>query len=305
MHMLHDTKIYIQIMRILNSISNEQKGTLYAITSGLCYGLLGYFGMSIINANFSVANTTFWRFLVSSCVMGVALLPQYKVILNNPHESLKILLYGALFYSPGAMVYFVSSKYIGTGLAIVIFFTFPVIVILINWLFFKTKVSLIYYISIALIILGLALLVDIKTFEADILGIVLSFISAICYAIYIVVSKRNTLPPLHSAMMLCVGCTITSFLYAYFDGSFVVPQDARIWLDIFGIGIICTALPIIFLLQGLKYISTEKVSILSVLEPISVVLVGIALLGETITTMQTFGIIIILTGAMITMASHM
>ncbi|MES2215073.1 MAG: DMT family transporter [Pseudomonadota bacterium] len=286
----------------LNPLSNEQRGTTYAILSGLCYGLLGYFGMSIINANFSIANTTFWRFLVATIVMGIALLPKYKTLLSHPRESLCIFLCGVFLYTPGAMLFFVSSQYIGTGLSIVIFFSFPVMVMLINWYFFNAKMSLMYYISIALIIIGLILLVDTQGLQANIIGIALSFFSAFAYALYIVLSKKIPLPPLLSTFMLSMGCMVSSFIYAYFEGSFVLPMDVRIWCDIIGLGILCTALPILLLLQGLKYISSEKASILSVLEPISIVLVGITMLGETITNVQVLGIIVVLAGAMTTMS---
>jgi drug/metabolite transporter (DMT)-like permease len=67
--------------------------------------------------------------------------------------------------------------------------------------------------------------------------------------------------------------------------------------------IICTALPILLLLKGLKYISSEKAAIVSVLEPVFVLLSGIILLGETVSVMQIFGTIIILSGAVITLFS--
>jgi len=292
-------------MKSLKPLSNEQCGTLYAIASGLCYGLLGYFGMSIIQANLSIANTTFWRFFISTGVIALILLPsKYKALLANKREALKVMLYGMIFYSPGAMAFFVSSQYIGTGLAIVIFFTFPVMVMLINWYFFGTRISLIYYIAVVMIVIGLVLLVDKSKLQSDIIGVTLSFLSAASYAIYVVVSKRCFLAPLPATFMLSMGSMMTSFLYAYIEGSFIIPNHINIWLDILGIGIICTAIPILLLLQGLKYISAEKVSILSVLEPVSIVLVGIALLGETITAIQSFGIIIILAGAMITIATQ-
>ena len=52
-----------------------------------------------------------------------------------------------------------------------------------------------------------------------------------------------------------------------------------------------------------KYISSEKAAIVSVLEPVFVLLSGIILLGETVSVMQIFGTIIILSGAVITLFS--
>ena len=69
-------------------------------------------------------------------------------------------------------------------------------------------------------------------------------------------------------------------------------------------GIICTALPILFFLESLKYISSEKASMLTVLEPIFVVIFGVILMHEPITFIQIIGIITILLGALLTLKDN-
>ena len=84
-----------------------------------------------MNAGISLSNMMFWRFLIASIFMGVILIPNYKSVFKSWTENVKIILYGMAFYGPSAIVYFMSSRYVGTGLAMVIFFVYPAMVMLV------------------------------------------------------------------------------------------------------------------------------------------------------------------------------
>ncbi len=282
-------------------LTPENKGALYAITSGLFFGLVGYYGMSIINANLSVSTMLFWRFLVASMVIGIVLVVQRKKIACNGSELLKVFFYGAALYSLSTMIYFTASKSIGTGLGMVIFFTFPAMIMIINWILYRTKIPKSYYAALALILVGMVLLVDISEFKFDIIGICLGLVSAFFYACYGIASKKSRLDPLLSTLMVSLGCMATSITIALFTQSFTIPTSFNVWVNIVGMGIICSAVPILFFLESLKYISTAKASLLSVLEPVFVVIFGVLLLGESMSILQIAGTVTILAGAMITL----
>ncbi len=113
-------------------IKNKSKGITYAILSAMCYGLIGYFGMSIINTGVSVENMSFWRFFVATIFVGLFVLPKIKN-LGKTKDIIKLFIYGGTTYAFTGVTYFYASEYIGTGLAIVIFFTFPIFVSIINF----------------------------------------------------------------------------------------------------------------------------------------------------------------------------
>jgi drug/metabolite transporter (DMT)-like permease len=287
-------------MGVRPRISKEHLGTLYAVFSGFLYGLLGYFGISIIKSDVSVYNMLFWRFLVATLFIGLLLIPTFKTFKEKPKELLKVFCFGFMFYGIGSLLYFFASLYIGTGLAMVIFFCHPAFVFLINTLFFKSQITKAYIVSIVLIILGLCFMVDLHELKIDILGIGLAIISSLFYAIYIVLSKKYKIAPLNATFVVCLGSTLSAGALALIDNSFMVPSSFYVWANIFGIAIICTAVPILFLLLALKYIRSEKVAILSVLEPICVMIFGILLLDESITYTQIIGSVIVLAAALMT-----
>lgn len=107
-----------------------------------------------------------------------------------------------------------------------------------------------------------------------------------------------------STFMVCLGCMVTSLFVSLLNHSFAIPSSMDVWYHLFGISIIATVTPIILLLYSLKYISSEKASILSVLEPVFVVIFGVLLLGEELDFWGAVGIVFVLTGALLTLFSH-
>ena len=284
----------------MKPISNIRKGELYAAISGLMYGLIGYFGIHIINAGNSVENMTFWRCFTSAIIAAITMLPKHKSIDVNKRDLFIIFIYGAIFYGPCSILFFYSSNYIGTGLAMVIFFTYPAIVVIINKFLYKTNISGIYYASITIIFIGMLFIADLGNIKLSITGIILGLFSAVVYGCYIAASQNvKDVDPIVSTCIVSLGCAFTGIIFVIFNGTFSIPHEISTWVNIVGMALISTALPILLLLEAMKYISSTKASILSVLEPLFVVIFGVILLDEQISLAEGCGVVIVLAGAML------
>lgn len=284
--------------------SNDYQGSLYAILSGFLYGFVGYFGVSAIQEGLSVPTMLFWRFLVSSMVILLCILPQLLRCQDSKLQLLMAFMNGAIFYCVSTMLYFYACHYIGSGLAMVIFFTYPALVMLLNYVIYRDPIPKTYYLAIVIILLGMMLFVDVNELHLDLIGVVLGTVSALFYAAYMVSSKKCTIAPGLSALLVSLGCMTTAFIFSLFNHSFSIPQAGKTWVNLAGIGIIATAVPILLLLRSLQLISSDKASILSVLEPVFVVIFGVLLLGETLKTKHGIGVMIVLSGALLTLFSH-
>ena len=284
--------------------SLEQLGSLYAILSGFLYGFIGYFGLSAIHNHLSASNMLFWRFFISSILMVLIIIPQLKTLRNLRKQLLVAFGGGVFYYGISTLLYFYASLYIGSGLSMVIFFTYPVIIMVFNYFFYGQLIPKVYYLAIVIILLGMMLMIDMEKVGLDLIGISLGLASSFFYACYIISSKKNSMPPNLSTLMVCLGCMTTSLIVSYFDDSLALPQDNEAWINLLGIGVIATVIPIGLMLYSLKYISSERASILSVLEPVFVVIFGVILLGETLHPWHAVGVVFVLLGAMITLFSH-
>lgn len=284
--------------------SADTRGAVYAILSGFLYGFIGYFGISAIHGHLSASSMLFWRFLIASLTICLWMLPQIKQVKDSFKSIKDAFLTGVIFYGTSTLIYFYSSLYIGSGLAMVLFFTYPVIIMLINYFLYGQNIPKSYYFAIFIILLGMTLLVDINKIAFDLAGIFLAIVSAFFYACYMISSKKNQMSPQMSTLMVCLGCMTTSLIVSLTTHSFTIPATSTVWLNLWGIAIVATVIPILLLLYSLKYISSEKASILSVLEPVFVVIFGVILLGEHLQRWSVLGIVFILAGALITLFSH-
>jgi drug/metabolite transporter (DMT)-like permease len=277
------------------------QGELYAILSGLMYGLVGYFG-SKISVEIGIGAMTFWRCLSSALVALIMLILWSRNYQFTFREFLISFFSGFLFYGPSSIIYFYSSQHIGTGIAMTIFFIYPAFVILLNRFIYGIKASKNYYYAILIIFIGMVLLSDITEHNLEITGISLGVISAFCYAFYMIASSKVThMDTIFATVIISLGCAAAGLVEALLNEGITIPQTYDLWKNIFLIASICTAFPVILLQHSMKYISATKASILSITEPIFVVIFGVILLGEKIHNIQIIGIIIVLYGAIVSL----
>ncbi|HLF67247.1 MAG TPA: DMT family transporter, partial [Gammaproteobacteria bacterium] len=233
----------------------EIKGIIYVILSGLFYGLVGYFGMQALEHTPSIANMLFWRFIIASLFIALFMLPQLKKMKIDWPAMTMIFTASAIFYGSSTFAFFTASQQMGTGVAMVIFFTYPAIVILCNRFIYNHQISPRYYLSVLFILIGLLLLIELKL-NFNYLSLLLGLISACGYAFYIMASKKyNHLHPLLAALMVCLGCSFFCLIFALSHNGFLIPAAPLFWFNSVGLGIISTAVPILLLLKGLQYIA--------------------------------------------------
>jgi drug/metabolite transporter (DMT)-like permease len=135
----------------------------------------------------------------------------------------------------------------------------------------------------------------------DYYGIVLAVLSAICYATYITICKKRltALDPLLIALGVCFGCTIVFFMISSGNHTLVMPTALETWGYMLGFSFFCTVLPMFCFIQSLRYISAVKAAILGVLAPVIIVVIGVVVLGESLTLLQAIGAAVILSGAIL------
>ena len=284
-------------------LSKENEGSFYAIISGLLYGLIGYYGVTLLEEGMSISSMVFWRFSLAAIILWIFLFFKKEEFTGSAKNIITLFINSIIFYGISSVLYFMAAEYIGTGLSMVIFFTYPAIIVAINLLIFKQKINRIYYVSIGAIFLGMILLIDLYELSIDFAGIVLSLITAFLYAIFMITTKTNKLSPAISTLVICSGCAFGALMWALIEGSFSYPNNSYAIFILLSSSLLSTLFPTLLLIKSLKYISAEKASLLSVLEPVFTTLFGIILLNETISAKESIGTFIILIGSIIALFS--
>lgn len=278
--------------------------TLLVVASGSLYGFMGFFGTQLFREHFSVMNMLFWRFFIAALWMvlcGIFLKKTKNKMLSDRKGMTKIILLSTLSYSVGTTLYFIASRSIGTGLAMVVFFSFPVFVTLFSWLKGDWHINRYGMGALLAIVTGLFFLRDAGMGTVSLAGLLLAALSAFAYAVYIYGNRHsaNKVDLNQLTLLLCLGNAAFFLITAEMTHTFAMPDSLRTWFYAIMLGVVATAIPIQLMFAGLKYLSPVKASILSVLEPVITVLVGFLLLGETISGFQFVGVVIILAGAIL------
>lgn len=279
-------------------------GAFLVLLSGLLYGMIGYFGMQLFYQGFSVPAMLFWRFVVASLwMLGFGLVTRHS-FQQTKHQLpmvIKMASIGAISYSGGSAFFYLAGLLIGTGPAMVIFFSFPVFVTLFAITFKKSSLNPFNIVALLMVVVGMICLNGSGEHNLNNWGIVLGLIAAFSYGVYVYYSKGSSsqVDTLWLTFFICVGCSLLFMVFTLLTQTWYYPQTYAAWRDILILGIVATAIPIQLLLNGLKYISSIKASILSVMEPVTTVVVGVLLLSERLSTLQVIGILIVLIGAIV------
>lgn len=284
---------------------NIVKASLLIALSGVLYGFLGYLGTSVLRENISIATMLFWRFFIAGSWILFFVLRKYMqqgaIHTISKQTAFLMFLLGAIGYAGSSVFYFIASEYTGTGLAMVMFFSYPIIVALMSWAMTRQRIGAHTIAMLFVMVVGFFLLEDSSTQQIDVLGIIFGVIASLCYAIYVVGSKRVTSIQMDSNVLttiVCFGCAAVFLLLSIASNSFVVPASLKGWGYLVALGVLATAVPIQLMLEGLKYVSSMRASIISVIEPLITVFVGVLLLDESISQLQLIGAIIILSSAL-------
>ncbi len=285
-------------------MDKQIKGTILVALSGVCYGTIGYFGTDLFRAGLSVTDLLFWRF-AGSVLLMLPLLPVFLKAKFNAYQWQTLGLFfvlGAICYGGGTVLYFQSGFMIGTGLAMVLFFTYPLLVVAWSAAVQKRWPNWVTWLSLLLIVVGCIMIGSGDAARVNWEGIILAVISGMAYGVYILASKNRAgvVTPLLATFTVCLGNVAGFVIYILAMGQvFYVPQSAPMIWNMFLFSLVGTVLPVLLLLQGVKLISATKTAIISVLEPVTVLLVGVMLLGEPVSLVQAVGAVVILSSALV------
>lgn len=196
-------------------------------------------------------------------------------------------LMGAL-YTAQSQSYFTALMHASSGLVGLLLYVYPVLVTVLAVAFGWEKLDRRTFALLVLAITGMAIMLG-GNLEGTSLGITLGLLAAGIYAVYIVIGGRLTrgTDPLAATLVVMAAAAAGNGSIAIASGA-ALPSDATTWLAILAIAF-STVVAIASFLVGLKYIGASQASIISTLEPVITLCLGIALLGESVSAGQLAG----------------
>lgn len=267
------------------------------IITGITYGLNPLFGMPLMQAGASIYSILFFRYIIAVVLLGGYLLCKKESFRLQPKQMMFLLVLGVL-YTLSSLFLFEAYKYIPSGLATTLIFLYPVLVAIIM-VFRRVIPSLPVWISIAVTFIGVVIMTRSDSSQTlNMLGVLLSLGSAFVYALFIViVNQSKTIGSISSTMLTFYSLLVGSVIFlvsamtsdtALFEGI----EGTSAWMNLVGLAILPTIISTSTLAIASRNIGATKASVLGVFEPITAILVGTVVFGETLTTNIIVGILL-------------
>lgn len=282
-------------------------GFLAVIVSAIIFGCLPLIAKVIYSNGGNPFSVIFYRFFLPLPLLWVLSERLEKNNMKITKEELKQLIIVSLCgYGITALLVFSSYNYISTGVATTLHFTYPIFVTLGITIVYKEKPDFLKIICIILCTIGVILFLnDVKV--DNMLGIVLSLLSGVTYAFYILYIDKSILKNLNTFKLtfyLGLISSIFIFIISVATKQFVFKLTPVGWGATIILSIVASVVGFSLFNFGIKTVGSQNASIFSTFEPITSVIIGIFVFNEPFNLQILIGGILIIASVLITVYSE-
>ena len=278
-----------------NDKKTKIKGILFALGAGIFFGLIGPITKNAYNLGAGVALAIFLRYLIASIVISPSIIKQ-KNLLSVYKNNLKYFLLiasGSILLTIGLLL---SVKYIDVSLAIIVFCTYPIIVLIVSIFINKEKIPLSIKILFFTTFLGLFLSLSPSFESLNLIGVFFALVASFGAATMIVINQKmagKKLSPIQ--INIFINFVNTIFFFIVLNIFFKI--DFNIGWDVLGVLLIPSlsyAVAIYLQLLAIPRIGQTKTALFLYLEPITGIFGAVIILNEVLNNTQIFGTIIVI-----------
>lgn len=279
------------------------KGTLCGCLSAVSYGMNPLCALKLYEDGFTPLSVLFYRFLLATILLGCFMVARKSHFAVQRKDMPVLALLGVLF-ALSSISYFVSFHYMSAGVAATLVFSYPVMVALIMAVFFHERQQPVTWGAIALAGVGVALLSEGDNGKPIVLyGMAIILFSALTYALYIVTINRSgirmsSLKLTFYAMLVCLFCIV---LFVPLSGEMVIQplQTPSEWFYAVFLGLVPTVISLVLMAMAVKLIGSTSTAVMGALEPVTAVVIGMTIFGESLSFRLAVGIVLILIAVLV------
>jgi len=221
----------------------------------------------------------------------------------TPKTSLQLFLLGAIGLYANSVCMFNALKHLPSGLSMVIFFFYPIVVVLFGWVLYKHKPPAVIWPCLATTIIGVILSAS-DVSGGQMKGVIYIVIGAFAYAIYSVLAGA-VMPraELTTGLMLVFAGAGFSFSVIWLLNPpglpTTMPYVADVWLPALEIGLVGTIGAMGVFFAGMNRIGASKSAVIQTWEVLVAGLTGMIFLNQDFTLRQVLGGVLILGGVLL------
>ena len=281
------------------------KGYLFAAIAAASYGTNPIFAIPLYREGISVTSVLFMRYAMAVAIMFFAtMIKSPKAFVIKP-KYVGLLAFMGILMVLSSIALFESYKYLSAGIASTLLFFYPVMVAVIMAIFYKERLTKKSWACLITAFLGVVILS--KNDDGgfiSLLGLTLVMLSSLSYAIYLVYINRGPMKKINTSTItfyVILGGFLVMIPYCLLDGGLMLPKTTPAWINAIGLGFFPTVISLIFTSRAIALIGSTETAIFGALEPLTAVILGILILGETLTITPAIGMILIFTSVTVLM----
>lgn len=283
----------------------KAKGYILGSIAAASYGMNPLFALPLYKAGMDPDSVLFFRYLFAIPLLGIMIKARGRTFKIQRKETLPLIIMG-LLVALSSLTLFLSYNYMAAGIASTLLFIYPIMVALIMAMVFKEKLALQTIVCILLALGGIGLLYKGEDGNTlSLIGTLLVFVSALSYAIYIVGINQTTLKNVATlkvtfyVLLFGLSLFVARLLYS---GVLNTPDQWYLWGNLLALAVFPTAISFLCTTGAIQYIGSTPTAILGALEPMTAIIFGITVFGESLTVRESIGLVMIIVAVTLVIA---
>lgn len=262
------------------------------------------FGMNGIVASQIALNSyeiVFFRTLIGSTLLIVLFrISGGKFSFVNHKKDLLYIVLSGIAMGCSWMFLYEAYQQIGVGIASLIYYCGPVIVMIMSPIIFKEKLTSAKIIGFLIVLAGLVLINgNAMDGNGSKWGIVCGGMSAVTYFFMVTFNKKSKeIVGMENSAIQLVTSFLTVAIFVLFKQGIAMELSGVNWIAVIFLGVVNTGIGCYLYFSSLSQLPVQSVAVLGYLEPLSAVVLSALILSETMTVIQIIGAVCIIGGAM-------
>ena len=272
------------------------------LLAAIMWGTLGVFTKNLTSLGFSTVDLLFVRAVVTFLVAFIAYSIKYSSELKLKKISdIKYFIGTGIFsYLFFNMCYMNAIIETSMGVAAILLYTAPAIVMIISVILFNEKIKYKKIIIVAVTFGGCCMVAGVGGGNSvSLKGIILGLCSGLGYALYSIFGKFAIKRGYSSAVITTYTFLFVAIGILPFTDVFSLVNHINqegVWLQFIFSSILTGALPYFAYTKGLTSVPASSASVMASLEPVVASILGVVVFSESLSFMKICGICLVMAG---------
>lgn len=232
--------------------------------------------------------------LAALLISSYLLITRQKINFKAIGRELPLLLFSGMAMGINWILLFEAYKYTTVSVATLSYYFAPVIVTVVCPFLFREKLTGKQVLCFTMSTVGLALVIGITNLGRggnDLLGIAFGLGAAFFYATVILLNKFiKGVAGIHRTFLQFLSAIVILIPYVAFSGGITLGTlNMTGWICLLIVGLVHTGITYCLYFSSLKELPGQQAAILSYIDPLVAIIIGVLVLGEPLTLPQLIG----------------